>query len=118
MLNPDSKIISVTFQHGEFDTIDDVVVDFADSGSQICYQIKHEISTSKESNLTFGKLLERKENKKSLIAAIFSGWQSASKSAQGTITPKLYTNRNIGKNKTVREFNGTNYRRCGYMWAY
>ncbi len=107
MLNPDSRIVSVTFQHGDFDTVDDVVVEFNDSGCQICYQIKHEISTSKESNLTFGKLLEKKENKKSLIAAIFFGWQSASKNAQGTIAPKLYTNRNIGKNKTVREYNGT-----------
>ncbi len=109
MLNPDSRIVSVTFQHGDFDTVDDVVVEFNDSGCQICYQIKHEISTSKESNLTFGKLLEKKENKKSLIAAIFFGWQSASKNAQGTIAPKLYTNRNIGKNKTVREYNGTSY---------
>lgn len=109
MLDPDSRIVSVTFQRRDFDTIDDVVVEFADNGCQICYQIKHEISTSKESNLTFGKILEKKENKKSLIAAMFSGWQSASKSAHGTITPKLYTNRNIGKNKTEREFNGTSY---------
>ena len=109
MLNPDSRIVSVTFQHGEFDTIDDVVVEFADSGSQICYQIKHEILTSKESNLTFGKLLEKEENKNSLISAIFSGWQNASKGAHSTIAPKLYTNRNIGKNKTTRDFNGTSY---------
>lgn len=46
MLNPDNGIESVIFQHPEYDTIDDVVVEYKDDKKQICYQIKHEISTS------------------------------------------------------------------------
>lgn len=109
MLNPDSNIKCVIFQHGEFDTIDDVVVELKDGSKQICYQIKHEISTSQGRNLTFGKLMEEKDGKTSLIAAIFVGWRKANEISKCKIEPILYTNRSLGLQRTKRNFNGKNY---------
>ena len=59
MLNPDSEITSVTFQHSIYDTVDDVVVEYRSGKKQFCYQIKHEKLTSKATNLTFSKLIEK-----------------------------------------------------------
>ena len=61
MLNPDSGISCVVFQHGEYNTIDDVVVEYDNGNKQLCYQVKHEISTSVSNSLTFGKMLETKK---------------------------------------------------------
>ena len=41
MLNPDSGIRCVIFQHDEYDTVDDVVVEYTDGNVQMCYQVKH-----------------------------------------------------------------------------
>ena len=60
MLNPDSGISCVIFQHETYQTIDDVVVEYDNGTSQLCYQVKHEIATSQPDNLTFGKLLVKK----------------------------------------------------------
>ena len=38
MLNPDSGIRCVVFQHDEYDAVDDVVVEYADGDTQMCYQ--------------------------------------------------------------------------------
>lgn len=50
MLNPDNGIEYVIFQCSKYNTIDDVVVGYKDGGHEICYQIKHEIFTSKTQN--------------------------------------------------------------------
>ena len=73
MLNPDNGIEYVIFQCSKYNTIDDVVVGYKDGGHEICYQIKHEIFTSKTQNLTFGKLLEQEtKTKPCLLCAIKS----------------------------------------------
>ena len=113
MLNPDSGIKSVTFQHSVYDTVDDVVVEYTNGNKQLCYQIKHEKLTSNSTNLTFGKLIEKdssKSNKASLIASIFSGWGSAVGSSGLEIIPILYTNRTAGTNRYERSFSGEKYR--------
>ena len=78
MLNPDSRISCVIFQHKTFHTIDDVVVEYDNGTNQICYQVKHEIATSKPNNLTFGTLLEKETNGTCLFESLFSGWKKAS----------------------------------------
>lgn len=95
MLNPDSGISCVVFQHGEYNTIDDVVVEYDDGNKQLCYQVKHQISTSVPNSLTFGKMLETKDGKKCLFEALFLGWKEANSSGSHTIKPVLYTNRTI-----------------------
>ena len=63
MLNLDSGIRCVVFQHDEYDTVDDVVVEFANGDTQICYQVKHNIVTAAPRSLTFGSMLEASEKK-------------------------------------------------------
>ena len=63
MLNPDSGIRCVVFQHDEYDTVDDVVVEFANGDTQMCYQVKHNIETAAPRSLTFGSMLEVSEKK-------------------------------------------------------
>lgn len=111
MLNHDSGITSVTFQHPSHNTIDDVVVEYQNGTKQICYQVKHEISTSVKQNLTFAKLLQKDSdtpNSSCLLSAIMSGWKDASTKTDA-IEPVLYTNRHIGPNRTKRVFNGQTY---------
>ena len=80
MLNPDNGIEYVIFQCSKYNTIDDVVVGYKDGGHEICYQIKHEIFTSKTQNLTFGKLLEQEtKTKPCLLCAIVQHELNSSK---------------------------------------
>ena len=112
MLNPDSGIKSVTFQHADYNTVDDVVVEYTNGNKQFCYQIKHEKYTSNQTNLTFGKLIEKdssKSNKASLIASVFTGWKSAVSSSGMIIIPILYTNREAGIRRSGRTFAGVKY---------
>lgn len=111
MLNTDSYISCVIFQHELYDTIDDVVVEYNNGNREICYQIKHEISTSTKHNLTFGKLIEKNSKSESncLLDALFQGWKKASSDSTKKITPVLYTNRGSGSNNTARVFDNNNY---------
>lgn len=114
MINPDNEITYVVFQSDVHITIDDVVVGYGDK-KEICYQVKHEVGDSGKGNLTFSKLIETTtrasgSTKMSLIRALALGWEEAKKRDEKVITPILYTNRNLGKNKTTREFEGENYK--------
>lgn len=109
MLNPDSGITCVVFQHGEYNTIDDVVVEYEDGNKQLCYQVKHEIFTSVPNSLTFGKMLEAKGDKKCLFEALFLGWKEANASGAYAIKPVLYTNRAIHNRRASRTDNGEKY---------
>lgn len=110
MLNPDNGIEYVIFQCSKYDTIDDIVVGYKDGYHQICYQVKHEILTSKVQNLTFRKLIEREsESKPCLLSAIARGWQNARRSTNYQIKPILFTNRNLGTRRTSRVYNGKEY---------
>lgn len=109
MLNHDSGISCVVFQHGEYNTIDDVVVEYDNGNKQLCYQVKHEISTSVSNSLTFGKMLETKDGKKSLFEALFLGWKDANSPGSHTIKPVLFTNRTIHNRRATRTDNGEKY---------
>jgi len=110
MLNPDSDIDYVTFQCAAYNTIDDIVVSYKNGAQKICFQVKHEISTTNSSNLSFGKLIERDtDSKKCLISAMALGWQEAITSEKKHIVPVLYTNRKIGTNRYKRSFNDKAY---------
>lgn len=109
MLNPDFGISCVIFQHSTYNTIDDVVVEFVDGKKQLCYQVKHEIDTSTPNNLTFGKMLESKNDKKCLFEAIFQGWKESRNTADSAIKPILFTNRKILNRRAGRSFNGQHY---------
>ncbi len=109
MLNPDSGISCVIFQHNDYNTIDDVVVEYTDGNRQLCYQVKHQIETSSPNNLTFGKMLTATEDdKKCLFEAMFDGWKDAKK-AGISISPVLFTNRKVTGRKSGRHFNGKPY---------
>lgn len=109
MLNPDSKISCVIFQHNDYDTIDDVVVEFADGQKQVCYQVKHQIKTSSPNNLTFSKMIARKSNKKCLFETMYIGWKQAIETTGLSIKPILFSNRIITGHRAGRKFNGQKY---------
>ena len=108
MLNPDSGIRCVVFQHDEFNSIDDVVVEYTDGNTQICYQIKHNIETAATKSLTFGKMLEVSD-KKCLFESMFQGWKQACASSGTLIKPVLFTNRIIYNRRSGRSVNGHPY---------
>ena len=105
MINPDSNIECVVFQHSLYDVVDDIVVKYKDGSEELCFQVKHEVSTSQKNNFTFGKLIE-KQNGKSLLGSLFSGWENTKRIQ---IKPILFTNRILGNNKTTRSFGGQKY---------
>lgn len=109
MLNTDSKISCVIFQHNDYDTIDDVVVEFADGQKQVCYQVKHQIETSSPNNLTFSKMIAHKSNKKCLFETMYIGWKQAIETTGLSIKPILFSNRVITGHRTGRKFNGQKY---------
>lgn len=115
MLNPDSGIRSVIFQHDEYDTVDDVVVEYADGNVQMCYQVKHNIETAATKSLTFGSMLEvstrqkNPENRKCLFETLFQGWKQACTTSGFSIKPVLFSNRKIFNRRAGRHFNGEAY---------
>ena len=110
MLNPDNGIDYVIFQCEEYNTIDDIVVGFKNGMQEVCYQVKHEISTTRKSNLTFGKLLEKgKDSNPCLISAMALGWKEAVLLTGHPITPVLFTNRRLGGKRARRTFAGRQY---------
>ena len=109
MLNPDSGISSVVFQHNEYNTIDDVVVEYKNGQKKLCYQVKHEIFTSDPNSLTFGKMLKRNENGYCLFESLFRGWKEADSDGNCIIQPILYTNRTIHNRHSSRTDCGERY---------
>ena len=109
MLNPDSGVSCVIFQHNEFDTVDDIVVEYDNGESQLCYQVKHNIDTAADNSLTFGKMIESKEGNKCLFEALFQGWKNAQANNSSTIKPILFTNRKVLDHRAGRRFNGKPY---------
>ena len=109
MLNPDSGIRCVVFQHDEYDTIDDVVVENTSGDIQICYQVKHNIETAATKSLTFGSMLECSKEKKCLFEAMFQGWKKASSTSGFLIKPVLFSNRKIYNRRAGRCINGVSY---------
>lgn len=109
MLNPDSEIRCVVFQHDEYDTIDDVVVEYNDGDIQMCYQVKHNIETAAPKSLTFGSMLEAAENKMCLFEAMFQGWKKACTLSGSLIKPVLFTNRKLHGRRSGRYSNGKLY---------
>lgn len=109
MLNPDSGIKHVIFQHDEYDTIDDVVVEYNSGKTQVCYQVKHNIETAAPDSLTFGKMLERTKDKACLFEAMFQGWKNAIAISNSSTKPVLFTNRIIHNRRAGRHYNGKSY---------
>lgn len=109
MLNPDSDIRSVVFQHDEYNTIDDVVVEYTNGTVQMCYQVKHNTETAAPKSMTFGSMLESSENKKCLLEAMFQGWKQACATSNSLIKPVLFTNRIIHDRRSRRCINGKSY---------
>ena len=116
MLNPDSGIRCVIFQHDEYDTVDDVVVTYTDGNVQMCYQVKHKIETAETNSLTFGSMLEvstrqkNPENRKCLFEALFMGWKQACATSGSLIKPILFSNRKIYDRRAGRHYEGKPYR--------
>ena len=113
MLNNDSGIKHVVFQHDEYDTIDDVVVEYTNGDTQVCYQVKHNIATAAPVSLTFGSMLEKAEGKKCLFETMIQGWKTASTASSKTITPVLFTNRRMLNRRASRRLNGKPYSAYG-----
>lgn len=115
MLNPDSDIRCVIFQHDEYDTVDDVVVEYTDGNVQLCYQVKHNIETAENKSLTFGSMLEvstrqkNPENRKCLFEALFKGWKQACATSGFLIKPILFSNRKIHDHHAGRHYDGKSY---------
>ena len=113
MLNPDSGIKHVIFQHDEYDTIDDVVVEYTKGDVQVCYQVKHNIGTAIPVSLTFGSMLKKEEGKKCLFEAMIQGWKKASTASSIIITPVLFSNRRMLNHRVRRHINGKAYSAYG-----
>lgn len=115
MLNPDSGIRCVIFQHDEYDTVDDVVVEYTDGNVQMCYQVKHNIETAEVKSLTFGSMIEvstkqkNPENRKCLFEALFQGWKQACADSGVSIVPILFSNRKIYNHRAGRHYDGKPY---------
>ena len=115
MLNPDSGIRCVIFQHDEYETVDDVVVVNTNGDTQMCYQVKHNIETAESKSLTFGSMIElstkqkNHQNRKCLFEAMFKGWQQACAVSNSLIKPVLFTNRRIYNRRAGRQLNGKKY---------
>lgn len=115
MLNPDSGIRCVIFQHDEYDTVDDVVVEYTDGNVQLCYQVKHNIEAAETKSLTFGSMLEvstrqkNPENRKCLFEALFQGWIKACETSGQIIKPILFSNRIIHNHRAGRHYDGKPY---------
>lgn len=109
MLNDDSGISCVVFQHNEYTTIDDVVVEYSNGAFQMCYQVKHNIEIASPKSLTFGSMLDPGANKKSLFEAMYQGWKDACNKSGSIIKPVLFTNRIIHERRTKRHFGGMDY---------
>lgn len=115
MLNPDSGICCVIFQHDEYDTVDDVVVQYNDGNVQMCYQVKHNIETAASKSITFGNMLEvskkqkNPENRKCLFEAMLQGWKKACTTSEVDINPILFSNRKIHNRRSKRKFGGKPY---------
>jgi len=109
MLNPDSGIRCVVFQHDDYNTIDDVVVEYTNGSVQMCYQVKHNVETAVPQSLTFGNMLESSGNKRCLFEAMFWGWKDASAKSGVVITPVLFTNRIIHNRRVKRHIDGKPY---------
>ena len=113
MLNPDSGIKHVIFQHDEYNTIDDVVVEYYNGNTQVCYQVKHNIGTAAPVSLTFGSILEKTGEKSSLFEAMLQGWKKASAASSATIIPVLFTNRRMLNRRARHYLNGKPYSAYG-----
>lgn len=115
MLNPDSGIRCVVFQHDEYDTIDDVVVEYISGDTQICYQVKHNVETAESKSITFGSMLEiptkqkNPKNRKCLFETMFLGWKQACTTSKYIIKPVLFSNRKIYNRRASRHFNGEKF---------
>ena len=109
MLNPDSGIHCVIFQHDEYNTIDDVVVEYTSGDVQMCYQVKHNIEAAAPKSITFGRMLETSDGKKCLFEAMLQGWKQACTISGSLIKPVLFSNRKIHNRRAARHFNGEVY---------
>ena len=113
MLNPDSGIKHVIFQHDEYDTIDDVVVEYSNGDAQVCYQVKHNKSNAAPVSITFASMLKREEGKTCLFEAMFQGWKKASTASSKIINSVLFTNRRMLNRREKRRLNGISYNAYG-----
>lgn len=109
MLNPDSGIQNVIFQHDEYDTIDDVVVENINGNIQMCYQVKHNVATAEIKSLTFGNMIEKPKGNKCLFEAMAKGWIHGCASSGLSIIPILFTNKKIHTRRSRRTFKDETY---------
>lgn len=116
MLAGNSDIESVTFQKSGLEGVDDVVVHRSHGLPTLCVQVKHKkASTTSTDNLTFGALITTssadKGHSKSLLASLAAGWKQVA-NAEG-VEPEvvLYTNREMGPNRSSAEYEGKSYTR-------
>ena len=109
MINPDNNISYVIFQSEKYTTIDDVVVGYHNGIVEECYQVKHKIGSETNKSLTFYDIIKPVDNS-SLINSIALGWNEAKNNSSKGIVPVIYTNKQLGVNKTKRKFNGCPYK--------
>ncbi len=101
MLNPDSGIEAVAFQHEGVKGWDDVVIRFR-SGHTDYYQVKH---SRPRTNLTFSDLVTKTDEQQSLLASLATAWHTM-KLCGTDASCILITNREYGT-KAGRSKNGT-----------
>lgn len=120
MLAESDNIESVVFQKAGLEGIDDVVVHRSHGLPMLCIQVKHKkTSTSNTDNLTFSALVQAESGKKPLIASLAAGWKQVAD--EGGMNPEvvLYTNREMGSNRSTAAYNGRKYKRLslGEFWS-
>ena len=123
MLAGDDDIESVTFQKAGIEGVDDVVVCRSRELPMLCVQVKHKkISTLSADNLTFRALTvassEENGSKKTLLASLAAGWKQISNEKGVNPEVVLYTNREMGPNRSDATYEGVPYKRLplGEFW--
>ena len=97
LLDPESSMISVSFQAGDIAKWDDVVVNLSTGGMR-CYQVKH---TREQNNINFSDLIKRDSKDTTFIRELFDASVSSGLNA-ANVSLILFTNRDAGKKKTSR----------------
>src|SRR6266540_2729535 len=92
MLDPDSRISSVTFQASGVKGLDDVIVSYSDGRPDEAIQVKH---TRVGDTLTFGDLVGADSRGQSLLRHLASSWRDITQAGKH-YRAVLYTNRAAG----------------------
>src|SRR5258706_14627022 len=117
MLDPDSRISSITFQASGVKGLGDVIVSYSDGRPDEAIQVKH---TRVGDTLTFGDLVGVDSRGQSLLQHLASSWRDITQTGK-QYRAVLYTNRSAGvRQATLSSAGGAGFVRpaLNEFWAW